>query len=75
MTEASTEDGRMTVHGLLDESLMSQASVIAGDDRLDEPLNWVLPLDEVLSRPDPLDAVAVYARPEALIGNAGRCRR
>jgi sugar diacid utilization regulator len=71
MSEASTEDGRLTVRGLLEESLMSQARVIAGADRLDERLNWVLPLDEVLSRPDPLDAVAVYARPEALIGNAG----
>ena len=31
----------------------------------------MLPLNEVLSQPDPLDAVAVYARPEALVGNTG----
>ena len=36
MSEASTEDGRLTVRGLLEESLMSQARVIAGDDRLDD---------------------------------------
>ncbi|CAN5474283.1 helix-turn-helix domain-containing protein [soil metagenome] len=71
MSEGSAEGGRLTVRGLLDESIMSQARVIVGDDRLDVELNWVLPLDEVLPRPDPLDAVAVYVRPEALIGNAG----
>jgi sugar diacid utilization regulator len=71
MSEASNEDRRLTARGLLEESLMSQAQVIAGEDRLDVPLSWVLPLDEVLSRPDPLHAVAVYARPEALVGNAG----
>ena len=61
----------MTVRGLLDESLMSQAKVVAGDDRIDAPLNWVLPLAEVLPRPDSLDGVAIYARPEALIGANG----
>ncbi len=71
MTSTPTDSGRMTVQGLLDESLMSGARVIAGDDRLDVELNWVLPLNEVLSQPDPLDAVAVYARPDALVGNSG----
>jgi sugar diacid utilization regulator len=71
MTRSPTDSGRMTVQGLLDESLMSGARVVAGEDRLDVELNWVLPLNEVLSHPDPLDAVAVYARPEALVGNSG----
>jgi sugar diacid utilization regulator len=71
MTRSPTDGGRMTVRGLLDESLMSGARVVAGADRLDVELNWVLPLNEVLSQPDPLDAVAVYARPEALVGNSG----
>ena len=66
-----TDSGRMTVQGLLDEALMSGARVFAGADRLGLELNWVLPLNEVLSQPDPLDAVAVYARPEALVGNTG----
>ncbi|CAA0117348.1 Purine catabolism regulatory protein [Mycolicibacterium vanbaalenii] len=61
----------MTVAGLLDESLMAQARVIAGGDRLHLELVWVLPLAEVLSRPDPLDGVAVYTRPQALLGNHG----
>lgn len=60
------DDDRMTVAGLLDESVMADARVIAGDDRLDEELQWVLPLSEVLTRPDPLDAVGVYTRPDAL---------
>lgn len=71
MTRSETDGGRMTVRGLLDESLMSEARVVSGSDRLDVELNWVLPINEVLSQPDPLDAVAVYARPEALIGNTG----
>jgi sugar diacid utilization regulator len=71
MTGSHTDTGRMTVQGLLDEALMSGARVFAGADRLDLELNWVLPLNEVLSQPDPLDAVAVYARPEALVGNTG----
>lgn len=71
MTQLPTGDGRMTVRGLLDESLMSGARVVAGADALDTALNWVLPLNEALSEPNPLDAVAVYARPEALVGNAG----
>ena len=62
---------RMTVAGLLDESLMSGARVVAGDDHLGRELHWVLPLSEVLSRHEPLDGVAVYARPEALLGTAG----
>ncbi|MGB3482390.1 MAG: helix-turn-helix domain-containing protein [Mycobacterium sp.] len=60
---------RMTVAGLLDESLMSGARVIAGFDGLHGELHWVLPLSEVLSRHDPLEGVAVYTRPEALLGN------
>ena len=66
MSRSAQENARMTVRGLLDESLMSQAKVVAGDDRIDAPLNWVLPLAEVLPRPDSLDGVAIYARPEAL---------
>lgn len=58
----------MTVRGLLDETLLAGADVLVGADRLDAALNWVLPLGEVLSRPDPLAGVAVYLRPEALIG-------
>ncbi|MGE0217227.1 helix-turn-helix domain-containing protein [Mycolicibacterium sp.] len=65
--EAHTD--RMTVRGLLDEALMTQARVVAGEELLDRELTWVLPLGEVMSGPDPLDAVAVYARPEALVGN------
>lgn len=61
---------RMTVAGLLDESLLSGARVIAGEDHLGRELRWLLPLSEVMARPDPLDAVAVYARPESLLGGA-----
>jgi len=71
MTASPTRSDRMTVHGLLDEPLMSGARVVVGDDRLDADLNWVLPLNEVLSQPDRLEAVAVYTRPEALVGNGG----
>ncbi len=66
MTAPPTDSGRMTIQGLLDEALMSGARVVAGSDRLDLELSWVLPLNEVLSQHDPLDAVAVYARPESL---------
>ncbi|MBD0323104.1 MAG: helix-turn-helix domain-containing protein [Aldersonia sp.] len=69
MAESPTGSGRMTVHGLLDESLLSGARVVAGKEHLDAALSWILPLSEVLSRHDPLAAVAVYARPEALIGS------
>lgn len=65
------DDDRMTVAGLLDESLMAGARVVAGADCLSRELHWVLPLSEVLSRPDPLDGVAVYTRPEALLGSGG----
>jgi sugar diacid utilization regulator len=71
MTASPTNSDRMTVQGLLDESLMSGARVVAGDDRLHVELNWVLPLNEVLSQPDRLEAVAVYVRPEALVANGG----
>ncbi|MGV9800387.1 PucR family transcriptional regulator [Mycobacterium sp. NPDC003449] len=66
MTEPPTDSGRMTVQGLLDEELMEGARIIAGGDRLDVELSWVLPLNEVLAQHDPLDAVAVYARPGSL---------
>ncbi len=67
MTTAADDDGdQMTIRGLLDESLMSGARVIAGADRLDQALTWVLPLAELPPPPDPLDALAVYVRPEAL---------
>ncbi|MDH6197857.1 sugar diacid utilization regulator [Mycobacterium frederiksbergense] len=69
MTAPPAESGRMTIQGLLDETLMSGAQVVAGADRLDMELNWVLPLNEVLSQHDPLNAVAVYARPESLTAN------
>jgi sugar diacid utilization regulator len=65
------DDDRMTVAGLLDESLMADAHVVVGADRLDRELHWVLPLSEVMSRHDALDGVAVYTRPEALLGNSG----
>ncbi|MEH3132132.1 MAG: helix-turn-helix domain-containing protein [Mycolicibacterium neoaurum] len=71
MTPAHPHGDRMTVAGLLDESLMSGARVVAGQDHLDRELHWVLPLSEVLSRHEALDGVAVYARPEALLGSAG----
>ena len=71
MTSTTHDSDRMTVAGLLDESLMAGARVIAGADRLDMELQWVLPLTEVLSRPDPLEGVAVYTRPEALLGCPG----
>src|SRR5690348_14192633 len=69
MSQSTADSDRMTVQGLLDEALMSGARVIAGAHRLDAELSWVLPLNEVLAQPDRLDAVAVYARPEALVGN------
>jgi hypothetical protein len=71
MAPVGHDDDRLTVAGLLDEALMSGARVVAGGDHLDRELHWVLPLSEVLSRPDPLDGVAVYSRPEALLGNGG----
>jgi sugar diacid utilization regulator len=66
MAAAAAEGDRMTVQGLLDESLMSGARVVAGGDQLDRALTWVLPLNEVPPVPEPLDALAVYARPQAL---------
>lgn len=65
------DDDRMTVAGLLDESLMSGAHVVTGADRLHREVHWVLPLSEVMPRHDALDGVAVYTRPEALLGNGG----
>jgi sugar diacid utilization regulator len=70
MAATTAADGdRMTIQGLLDESLMSGAHVVAGADRLDRALNWVLPLHEVPPVPEPVDALAVYARPQALRGS------
>lgn len=69
MTHSTADPDRMTVRGLLDESPLANARVVAGEELLDRELTWVLPLNEVLSAPEPLDAVAVYARPEALVGN------
>ncbi|OCB48790.1 PucR family transcriptional regulator [Mycobacterium vulneris] len=66
MSAPPADTGRMTIQGLLDEALMSGARIVTGTDRLDLELSWVLPLNEVLSQHDPLDAVAVYARPESL---------
>lgn len=59
------------MRGLLNEALMTAAKVVAGESHLDAELNWVLPLNEVLPQPDPLSSVAIYTRPEALLGNAG----
>ncbi|MBN3513022.1 PucR family transcriptional regulator [Mycolicibacterium nivoides] len=66
MSAPPADTRRMTIQGLLDEALMSGARIIAGTDRLDLELSWVLPLNEVLSQHDPLDAVAIYVRPESL---------
>jgi sugar diacid utilization regulator len=66
MAATAADSERMTVQGLLDESLMSGARVVAGADRLDRALTWVLPLSEVPPVPEPLDALAVYARPQTL---------
>ncbi|MEW5812970.1 MAG: helix-turn-helix domain-containing protein [Actinomycetota bacterium] len=69
MTHHEAHSDRMTVRGLLDEALMAEARVIAGEEYLDRELTWVLPLGEVMTGPEPLDAVAVYTRPEALVGS------
>ncbi|CAN5738386.1 hypothetical protein BH10ACT9_BH10ACT9_23990 [soil metagenome] len=71
MPEHGSDNDRLTVAGLLDESLMTGARVLVGADRVAAELQWVLPLAEVLSRTDPLDGIAVYTRPEALLGRQG----
>ncbi|CAN5397789.1 helix-turn-helix domain-containing protein [soil metagenome] len=71
MPEEGTDNNRLTVAGLLDESLMAGARVVVGTDHVLTELHWVLPLAEVLSRTDPLDGIAVYTRPEAVLGNVG----
>ncbi|SOJ55228.1 Purine catabolism regulatory protein [Mycobacterium simulans] len=63
------ENSQITIQRLLNEPLMSGARVVAGADKLDRELTWILPLTEVPPRPDPLDAVGLYARPEALLAN------
>ncbi|GAB7146110.1 helix-turn-helix domain-containing protein [Mycobacterium riyadhense] len=65
----SIDTGGLTIQQLLDEPLMSSARVLAGADQLDRELTWMLPLKEVPLRPDSLDAVALYARPEALLAD------
>ncbi|SON61070.1 Purine catabolism regulatory protein [Mycobacterium simulans] len=65
----SIDTGGLTIQQLLDEPLMSSARVVAGTDQLDRELTWMLPFTEVPPRPDSLDAVALYARPEALLAN------
>ncbi|CAM4447473.1 carbohydrate diacid transcriptional activator CdaR [Mycobacterium basiliense] len=67
--ESSTDIQGLKIRDLLDEPLMRGARVIAGTDRLDLELTWLLPLAEVASRADSLDGVALYARPEALLAN------
>lgn len=64
------EGNRLTIQRLLDEPLMSGARVVAGAERLDHELTWMLPLTEVPPWPDPLGNVALYARPEALHANS-----
>ncbi|MCV7145096.1 helix-turn-helix domain-containing protein [Mycobacterium riyadhense] len=64
------EDDRLTIRWLLDEPLMSGARVVAGADQLDRELTWMLPLTEVPPRPDRLDAIALYARPETLLADS-----
>jgi len=65
----SIDTGGLTIQRLLDEPLMSAARVVAGSDQLERELTWMLPLTEVPPRPESLDAVALYARPEALVAN------
>ncbi|MCV7076942.1 helix-turn-helix domain-containing protein [Mycobacterium szulgai] len=60
---------KLTIRRLLDEPLMSSARVVAGHEQLNRELTWLLPLTEVPPRPDSLDDVALYARPEALLTN------
>ncbi|KAA1249986.1 PucR family transcriptional regulator [Mycobacterium simiae] len=67
---ASIDTRGLTIRELLDEPLISGARVLVGVDRLDRELTWLLPLAEVPTWSEPLDAVALYARPEALL--AGR---
>ncbi len=60
---------RLTIRGLLDESLMAGARVVPDHADLDRALTWVLPLGEVIGRYDDVSSVAVYVRPETLPGS------
>ena len=71
MSEHGSDSDRLTVSGLLDESLMAGARVLSGADHVLAELHWVLPLAEVLWRTDSLEGIAVYTRAEALLGNRG----
>lgn len=68
--ESSTDMQGLKIRDLLDEPLMQGARVMAGADRLDQELTWLLPLAEAASGAEPLDAVALYARPQTLLSNA-----
>lgn len=57
---------RLSLRALLEEPLFGTARVLAGGANVDGLLTWCLPWDEVMSRPDPLGEVVVYARPELL---------
>nr|VTP00528.1 Purine catabolism regulatory protein [Mycobacterium riyadhense] len=67
-SEPSIDTNELTIRRLLDESLMSGARVVSGADQLDRELTWILPLTEVPPLPNRLEAVAVYARAEAVAG-------
>lgn len=43
MSATNADGDRLTVAGLLDETLMAGARVLAGADRLQVELQWVLP--------------------------------
>ncbi|MCV7075642.1 helix-turn-helix domain-containing protein [Mycobacterium szulgai] len=64
--EPSINASEVTIRRLLDEVLMAGARVVSGADQLDREVTSILPLTEAPSLPNRLDAVAVYARVEAL---------
>ncbi|MFW0783621.1 helix-turn-helix domain-containing protein [Gordonia sp. CPCC 206044] len=57
---------RLTLGGLLDETLMEGARVISDHADSHAPVTWALPFAEVMTRYDDLDATVVYTRPESL---------
>lgn len=70
MAATPTDSERMTVAGLLDGSLMSGARAWSRAPTASVELSWVLPLSEVLTQHDPLDAVASMLRAaRVMVGN------
>lgn len=55
-----------SIQDMLESSVLSGARVVAGCERLDRVVAGILPLSEVLSGSDVLDALVLYARPESL---------